>query len=51
VELAANGRLTKTLTFNASANASPPRAGPPDVDFDRKRTGTILSGRAQFSGR
>jgi outer membrane receptor protein involved in Fe transport len=49
VELAANGRLTRALTYNASANVYYRELDPLDVAFDRRRTGTILSGRAQFN--
>ena len=49
VELVANGRLTKTLTYNLSGNAFWNEIDAANLGFAGTRSGTTLSGRANLN--
>ena len=49
VELVANGRLTKTLTYNLSGNAFWNEIDAANLGFSGTRSGTTLSGRANLN--
>mgnify|MGYP000282924762 CR=1 FL=1 len=49
LELVANGRLTKTLTYNLSGNMFWNEIDAANLGFSRTRSGTTLSGRANLN--